>query len=122
MHRLHGLTTRLPRGVPALLVACGYGCKTALESNKCDRTEGQACVDADPASARCPATERIFFTGPYADSAGAALDGADAALVVTDWDEFAALYDEFDAMNDPVVVDGRSIVTRRDDIVYESLV
>ncbi|MDS0292770.1 UDP-glucose 6-dehydrogenase AglM [Halogeometricum luteum] len=58
----------------------------------------------------------------YADSAGAALDGADAALVVTDWDEFAALYDEFDAMNEPVVVDGRSIVTRRDDIVYESLV
>jgi UDPglucose 6-dehydrogenase len=58
----------------------------------------------------------------YADSAGGALDGADAALVVTDWDEFAALYDEFDAMNEPIVVDGRSIVTRRDDIVYESLV
>ncbi|QIB74239.1 UDP-glucose/GDP-mannose dehydrogenase family protein [Halogeometricum borinquense] len=58
----------------------------------------------------------------YADSAESALDGADAALVVTDWDEFAALDDEFDAMADPVVVDGRNIVTRREGIVYESLV
>ncbi|SFR41318.1 UDP-glucose 6-dehydrogenase AglM [Halogeometricum limi] len=58
----------------------------------------------------------------YADSAAAALDGADAALVVTDWDEFAALDDEFDAMSEAVVVDGRRIVTRRDGIVYESLV
>jgi UDPglucose 6-dehydrogenase len=58
----------------------------------------------------------------YADSAADALAGADAALVVTDWDEFAALDDEFDAMADPVVVDGRRIVTRRDGIVYESLV
>jgi UDPglucose 6-dehydrogenase len=58
----------------------------------------------------------------YADSAADALAGADAALVVTDWDEFAALDDEFDAMADPVVVDGRRVVTRRDGIVYESLV
>ncbi|SFG17808.1 UDPglucose 6-dehydrogenase [Halopelagius inordinatus] len=58
----------------------------------------------------------------YADSAADALAGADAALVVTDWDEFAALDDEFDAMTDAVVVDGRSIVSRRDGIVYESLV
>ncbi|MFC6825497.1 UDP-glucose 6-dehydrogenase AglM [Halopelagius fulvigenes] len=58
----------------------------------------------------------------YADSAADALAGADAALVVTDWDEFAALDDEFDAMTDAVVVDGRRIVSRRDGIVYESLV
>lgn len=58
----------------------------------------------------------------YADSAADALANADAALVVTDWDEFAALDDEFDAMTDAVVVDGRSIVSRRDGIVYESLV
>ncbi|MFD1598847.1 UDP-glucose 6-dehydrogenase AglM [Halobellus rarus] len=58
----------------------------------------------------------------YADSAGEALDGADAALVVTDWPEFADLDTEFDAMATPVVVDGRRIVTRRDGIVYESLV
>ncbi|EMA70022.1 UDP-glucose 6-dehydrogenase [Halorubrum kocurii JCM 14978] len=57
----------------------------------------------------------------YADSAEAALDGADGAVVVTDWDEFATLDEEFDAMADPVVVDGRRIIERRDGITYEGL-
>ena len=54
----------------------------------------------------------------YTDSAEAALAGA---VVVTDWDEFATLDEEFDAMADPVVVDGRRIVERRDGITYEGL-
>ena len=58
----------------------------------------------------------------YAGSPAEALDGADAALVVTDWPEFADLDEAFDAMATPVVVDGRRIITRRDGIVYESLV
>ncbi|MDQ2054096.1 UDP-glucose 6-dehydrogenase AglM [Halobellus sp. H-GB7] len=58
----------------------------------------------------------------YAESPADALDGADAALVVTDWPEFADLDEAFDAMATPVVVDGRRIITRRDGIVYESLV
>ncbi|WP_435099699.1 UDP-glucose 6-dehydrogenase AglM [Halorubrum sp. N11] len=62
----------------------------------------------------------------YADSAAAALEGASATLVVTDWDEFAALDDAFDAMNDaatgdPVVIDGRRIIERRDGLTYEGL-
>ncbi|MDB2282655.1 UDP-glucose 6-dehydrogenase AglM [Halorubrum ezzemoulense] len=57
----------------------------------------------------------------YTDSADAALAGADGAVVVTDWDEFATLDEEFDAMADPVVVDGRRIVERRDGITYEGL-
>ena len=57
----------------------------------------------------------------YAESAADALGGADGAVVVTDWDEFAALDGEFDAMASPVVVDGRRIVTRRDGIEYEGL-
>jgi UDPglucose 6-dehydrogenase len=57
----------------------------------------------------------------YAESAAAALDGADGAVVVTDWDEFAALDAEFDAMATPIVVDGRRIVERRDGITYEGL-
>ncbi|MFC7018530.1 MULTISPECIES: UDP-glucose 6-dehydrogenase AglM [Haloarcula] len=57
----------------------------------------------------------------YADSAAAALEEASGAVVVTDWDEFAALDDEFDAMADPVVVDGRRIVERREGITYEGL-
>jgi UDPglucose 6-dehydrogenase len=57
----------------------------------------------------------------YAESAAAALEGASGAVVVTDWDEFAALDDEFDAMADPVVVDGRRIIDRREGITYEGL-
>lgn len=58
----------------------------------------------------------------YADSAADALANADAALVATDWDEFAALDDEFDAMRERIVIDGRRIVTRREGLDYESLV
>jgi UDPglucose 6-dehydrogenase len=57
----------------------------------------------------------------YADSVAAALEGASGAVVVTDWDEFGALDEEFDAMADPVVVDGRRIIERRDGITYEGL-
>jgi UDPglucose 6-dehydrogenase len=57
----------------------------------------------------------------YAESAAAALRGAHGAAVVTDWDEFAALDEEFDAMATPVVVDGRRIVERREGITYEGL-
>jgi UDPglucose 6-dehydrogenase len=57
----------------------------------------------------------------YADSAANALTDAEAAVVVTDWDEFAALDDEFDAMAQQVVVDGRRIVEPRDGMVYEGL-
>jgi len=49
------------------------------------------------------------------------LEGASAALVVTDWDEFAALDDAFDAMADPVVIDGRRIVERRAGLTYEGI-
>jgi UDPglucose 6-dehydrogenase len=57
----------------------------------------------------------------YADAAATALDGAHGAVVVTDWDEFAALDSAFDRMATPVVVDGRHIVTRREGITYEGL-
>jgi nucleotide sugar dehydrogenase len=56
-----------------------------------------------------------------AESARSALEGAGGALVVTGWDEFGALDSEFDLMAEPVVVDGRRIVRRREGIVYEGL-
>ncbi|MFO8113903.1 MAG: UDP-glucose 6-dehydrogenase AglM [Halorubrum sp.] len=62
-----------------------------------------------------------FSDVTYADSAAAALKGATAALVVTDWDEFAALDDAFDAMSEPIVIDGRRIIDRRDGLTYEGL-
>lgn len=57
----------------------------------------------------------------YAESAAAALNGAHGAVVVTDWDEFSALDEEFDQMADPVVVDGRRVITRKEDIIYEGI-
>ena len=70
------------------------------------------------------ATEKMAEKRPdvaYADSARDALDGATGAVVVTDWDEFAALDDEFEAMAERVVVDGRRIVEPRDGLTYEGL-
>ncbi|WP_049997843.1 UDP-glucose 6-dehydrogenase AglM [Halococcus sediminicola] len=57
----------------------------------------------------------------YVESAGAALTDAHGALVVTDWDEFAALDGEFDDMEQQIVVDGRRIVDSRDGMTYEGL-
>lgn len=57
----------------------------------------------------------------YAPSAADALAGATGAVVVTGWDEFAALDDEFEAMATPVVVDGRRIIKPTDEITYEGL-
>ena len=70
------------------------------------------------------ATERMreLFPGvEYTESAAAALEGAHGVLVVTDWDEFAALDDEFGTMEEPVVIDGRRIVEPREGITYEGL-
>ena len=57
----------------------------------------------------------------YADSPGSALEGAVAALIVTEWGEIAGLDAEFDRMATPVVVDGRHAIDRREGIVYEGL-
>jgi UDPglucose 6-dehydrogenase len=57
----------------------------------------------------------------YVDSAAAALEEASGTVVVTDWDEFKALDAEFDAMSEPVVVDGRRVIARREGLVYEGL-
>ena len=46
------------------------------------------------------------------------LDGV-SAFDVTDWPEFADLDAAFDAMADPVVVDGRRMIERRGGITYE---
>jgi len=80
---------------------------------------GASVVAYDPV-----ATENMREQFPdieYADSLGAALDCAVAALVVTDWPEIIDLDDEFDAMAAPVVIDGRHTIDRRDGIVYEGL-
>jgi UDPglucose 6-dehydrogenase len=57
----------------------------------------------------------------YADSPEGALKGSVAALVVTEWEEIAGLDSEFDAMETPVVIDGRRAIDRREGIVYEGV-
>jgi len=57
----------------------------------------------------------------YTDAPQDALAGASACVVCTDWDEFAVLDEEFDAMETPVVVDGRRIIERREGLTYEGL-
>ena len=83
------------------------------------KERGAEIVAYDPV-----ATENMRERYPdieYTDSAAAALEGASGAVVVTDWDEFAALDAAFDEMAAPVVVDGRRIIERRDGITYEGL-
>ena len=83
------------------------------------QARGATVVAYDPVAAE-NMRER-FPEIEYADSPEAALDGAVAALVVTDWPEITALDAEFDRMATPVVIDGRRAIERRDGIVYEGL-
>jgi len=83
------------------------------------RERGASVVAYDPVAAE---NMRSHFPAiEYAPSAAAALDGADACVVVTGWDEFAALDEEFDAMAQQVVVDGRRVVEPRPEMTYEGL-
>ncbi|MDL0127555.1 UDP-glucose 6-dehydrogenase AglM [Halobacterium salinarum] len=80
---------------------------------------GADVVAYDPVAAEKMAEQRPEVT--YADSAAGALADAVGAVVVTDWDEFAALDDEFDAMAERVVVDGRRVVDPQADLTYDGL-
>ncbi len=84
------------------------------------RDSGATVVAYDPIA--IPPMHEQFPDIRYADTAAIALDGAEGACVVTGWGEFAALDAEFDAMETPVVVDGRRIVERRRGITYEGLI
>ena len=57
----------------------------------------------------------------YTDTPEAALEGAAAALIVTEWPEIAALDGAFDRMASPVVIDGRHAIERREGLLYEGL-
>jgi UDPglucose 6-dehydrogenase len=86
--------------------------------------EGLQARDAEVVGYDPIATENMrehFPNVEYTASAADALEGAHAAVVVTDWDEFAALEVEFDRMATPVVIDGRRIVEHTDEITYEGL-
>ncbi len=56
---------------------------------------------------------RVFPNVSYAKSAGEALTGADACLIMTEWPEFAKLTDkDFSAMKGKIVIEGRRLLDK----------
>ena len=83
------------------------------------RERGATVVSYDPV-----ANENMRERFPdveYAESVDEALDGAAAAMLVTDWDEFRVVEEELDANDELVVVDGRRTVEDRGSERYEGL-
>jgi UDPglucose 6-dehydrogenase len=110
--------------VAVLGLAFKPGTDDVRESRAIPLLEGLVERDAEVVAYDPVATERMRAVVPgveYVESAVEALDGAVAALVATDWPEFADLDEEFDRMARPLVLDGRRIVSARSGIEYEGL-
>jgi UDPglucose 6-dehydrogenase len=63
---------------------------------------------------------RVFPTVRYHKSAKEALEGADACLVITEWEEFKKLDSEFEVMKNRIVIDGRRVIKAKS-IDYEGI-
>jgi len=110
--------------VAVLGLAFKPGTDDIRESRAIPVIEGLLERGADVVGYDPVATENMrerFPAVEYADSAAAALEGAHAALVTTDWDEFEALDAEFERMAEKIVIDGRHIVERREGLSYEGI-
>jgi UDPglucose 6-dehydrogenase len=57
------------------------------------------------------AMRSLFPTVTYCHSAGDALDGADACLVMTEWPEFGKIDKEFERMKNRIIIEGRRILS-----------
>ncbi|HET8686610.1 MAG TPA: UDP binding domain-containing protein, partial [Methanosarcina sp.] len=64
--------------------------------------------------------KRIFPTIKYLGKAKDALEGANACLVMTEWEEFKQLDSEFEVMKEKIVIDGRRVIKAKN-IDYEGL-
>jgi UDPglucose 6-dehydrogenase len=85
------------------------------------QARGADVIAYDPNPAARDNMAQHFPDVEYLASPSPTLSGAHAALVVTDWPDFADLDREFDLMSNSVVLDGRRIIDRREGIVYEGL-
>ncbi len=65
--------------------------------------------------------KRLFGNVEYHNSAIDALRGADACLVMTEWEEFRSLDKEFEVMMRRLVIDGRHMLKPGRDIEYVGL-
>ncbi len=63
----------------------------------------------------------LFGNIEYHNSAADALRGADACMIMTEWDEFRSLDKEFDVMERRLIIDGRHMLTPGKDIEYVGL-
>ena len=75
----------------------------------------------DPNDGARAAMRERFPGVEYPAGPSPTLSGAHAALIVTDWPEFADLDPALDLLSTPVVIDGRRIVERREGLTYEGL-
>jgi UDPglucose 6-dehydrogenase len=82
---------------------------------------GAEVVAHDPAAVETMRNAFPDLSFAVADSPAEALDGAHACLVATDWPAYADLDAEFNAMANPLVLDGRHCIARREGVVYEGL-
>lgn len=64
---------------------------------------------------------KIFDDIEYHSSVVDALRGADACLIMTEWDEFRSLDKEFDVMKNKLIIDGRHMLKPRKGIEYVGL-
>jgi UDPglucose 6-dehydrogenase len=67
--------------------------------------------------------KKVFPEITYTSSAQQALEGAQACLLMTEWDEFRKLNTEFDSMDRKLLIDGRYLLDpeKLEDVEYEGL-
>jgi len=63
----------------------------------------------------------VFPDIEYCNSATEALSGADACLIMTEWNEFKSLDREFNVMKNKLIIDGRHMQSPRKDVDYVGL-
>ncbi len=64
---------------------------------------------------------KLFGGVRYHSSAEDALSGADACLIMTEWDEFKSLDREFNVMTNRLIIDGRHMFMPRKNVEYVGL-
>ena len=65
--------------------------------------------------------KKVYGSIGYFNSSEDALRGADACLVMTEWDEFKSLNKEFNVMKNKLIIDGRHMLALRNDVQYVGL-
>lgn len=82
--------------------------------------EGATVAAYDPMAAEH--MKHVYPNISYYKTAGEALEGADACLIATEWDEFGRLDQEFSRMKARIVIDGRRVVSPEGKgLTYEGL-